>query len=162
MIQYTDVIQISSVLPVLICMYVLLCSFLCNFVICEDLCIHNHSQDTVVSSTQRCLQLPFHNNTYLPYTCATSFSKPWKTLLYSLFIKFQNYYINYVNGIIKYVTSWDCFSTQYNSLKIHPSCYRYNSVFFIISEQNSKGWMYYSLKNIWVVSSLGLKRIKLA
>lgn len=59
MIQYTDVIQISSVLPVLICMYVLLCSFLCNFVTCEDLCIHNHSQDTVVSSTQRCLSCPF-------------------------------------------------------------------------------------------------------
>lgn len=157
MIQYTDLIQISSVLPALICMYVLLCLFLCNFATCEDLCIITTVKIQYSFINTKISQFPFHNNAYLPYTCATSFSKPWKPLLYSLFIKFQNYYINYVNGIIKYVTSWDCFFTQYNSLKIRPSCYRYNSVFFIVYEQNSKGWMSYSLKNIWVVSSLGLK-----
>ena len=162
MIQYIDLIQISSVLPVLICMYVLLCLFLCNFVTCEDQCIHNHSQDTVQFHQHKdflcCLFIIILT---FPIPVPPPSLKPWKPLLYSSFIKFQKYYINHVNEIIKYVTSWDCFFIQYNSLKIHPSCYRYNSVFFIISEQNYKGWIYYNLKNIWVVSSLGLIRIKL-
>ena len=143
MIQYTDLIQISSVLPALICMYVLLCLFLCNFATCEDLCIITTVKIQYSFINTKISQFPFHNNAYLPYTCATSFSKPWKPLLYSLFIKFQNYYINYVNGIIKYVTSWDCFFTQYNSVEIHPSCFTDKE--FILFLLLSLVWIYHTL-----------------
>ena len=79
LIQFAAIMQISPVLPVLICTYV--CLALCHFITCIGSFIYHQDQNTEYLATQGCLLLPFHS----------PISHPWKPLICPLLLKFCHF-----------------------------------------------------------------------
>ena len=90
-----------------------------------------------------------------------------------IFVHFYNFVISRVSLTGKHTVCdllGSALLTQHNSPRIHGGCFVYNSSSFLIAEEYFMVWMNHSLfncsityplKGIWVISSLGLLRIKL-